>query len=314
AAAQANAPHGHIEDADTRERTRPAPQRARIPSSPPPGFEDNGPEATVASRGRAQTPAPSLPPPPTAATLSSAAETVTLPPQQNPMSLRPPKQSFEEATRIPQPLPPPLDSGRFVPGFDDEPLPFPSPLGDPEPRLRAKPSRGVWVGLAIIGLVATGAVALLTMAGGGDARGTLAVVSLPPGADVRVDGTGGTQQTPLTLTDVDPRQTHHVRVSKSGYDLWESDVKFPPGEREVRVQAVLMPIVGTLEISSTPPGAEAIVDGRIRGITPATVGDLPPNDDVVIELRLRGYKVARKTVSWSGKRKLAVSIPLEKAK
>ena len=78
--------------------------------------------------------------------------------------------------------------------------------------------------------------------------------------------------------------------------------------------AVLMPIVGTLEISSTPPGAEAIVDGRIRGITPATVSDLPPNDDVVIELRLRGYKVARQTVSWAGKRKLAVSIPLEKAK
>jgi hypothetical protein len=142
----------------------------------------------------------------------------------------------------------------------------------------------------------------------------LTVVSLPPGADVRIDGTGGTQQTPLTLADIDLRQTHHVRVSKAGYDLWESDVKFPAGEREVRVQAVLVPIVGTVEISSTPAGAEAIVNGRIRGITPTTVGDLPPNDDVVIELRLRGYKVAHNTVSWSGKRKLAVSIPLEKAK
>ncbi|HEY2747633.1 MAG TPA: PEGA domain-containing protein, partial [Polyangia bacterium] len=107
---------------------------------------------------------------------------------------------------------------------------------------------------------------------------------------------------------------HHVRVSKSGFDVWESDVKFPAGEREVRVQAVLVPTVGTVEIASTPPGAEAIVNGRIRGMTPTTVGDLPPNDDVVIELRLRGYKVAHKTVPWAGKRLLQLSIPLEKAK
>jgi len=45
-----------------------------------------------------------------------------------------------------------------------------------------------------------------------------------------------------------------------------------------------------------------------------TGGLLPPNDDVQIELRLRGYKVAHKTVSWGGKRQQAVSIPLEKAK
>jgi hypothetical protein len=124
----------------------------------------------------------------------------------------------------------------------------------------------------------------------------------------------GMEQTPLTLPAVDPRVSHHVRVSKSGYDVWEQDVKFPAGEREVRVQAVLMPTVGTVQIASTPPGAEAIVNGRIRGMTPTTVGDLPPNDDVVIELRLRGYRVAHKTVSWAGKRLIQVSIPLEKAR
>jgi hypothetical protein len=152
-------------------------------------------------------------------------------------------------------------------------------------------------------------------AGSGDSsRGSLSIVSLPPGAEVRVDGVAGQQMTPLTLPDVDPRASHHVRVSKSGYDVWESDVKFPSGEREVRVQAVLVPTVGTVDITSQPPGAEAVVNGRIRGVTPTTVGDLPPNDDVQIELRLRGYKVAHKTASWGGKRAIAVSIPLEKAK
>ena len=39
-------------------------------------------------------------------------------------------------------------------------------------------------------------------------------------------------------------------------------------------------------------------------MTPTTVGDLPPNDDVAIELRLRGYKVAHKTVRGREQRKV----------
>ena len=255
--------------------------------------------------------------------VSSAAETLAMPPSHNPLAAPKPsvRMSFDEPTRIPPAQPPPLDSGRFVPGLDDADADASSalsslPLGEPDAQPLRKRSRGgVYVALAILGVVVIGLVAAIVLAGsGGEGRGTLAVVSLPPGADVRVDGVAGSMPTPLTLPDVDPRAPHHVRVSKSGFDVWESDVKFPAGEREVRVQAVLVPTVGTVEIASTPAGAEAIVNGRIRGMTPTTVGDLPPNDDVVIELRLRGYRVAHKTVPWAGKRLLQLSIPLEKAK
>jgi hypothetical protein len=256
---------------------------------------------------------------------SNEAETLTLPPEQNPLASAAPKPaartSFDEPTRIPPAQPPPLDSGRFVPGLDDGDGDGHSalsslPLGEPGAHeLKRNGNRGVFVAIGILVVIALGAAAAVMFAGsGGETRGMLSVVSLPPGADVRVDGVATTQPTPVTLPDVDPRASHHVRVSKGGYDIWESDVKFPAGEREVRVQAVLVPTVGTVEITSTPPGAEAIVNGRIRGMTPTTVGDLPPNDDVVIELRLRGYKVAHKTASWAGKRLLQVSIPLEKAK
>jgi hypothetical protein len=335
APAQPNAPQATLEEADTRQRTRKAPARTPPPPTKP-SFTDDQPEPTVAARPQAQAQAatqaqqqqqshrpPSQKVQPLPAPMpqaSSAAATLTLSPSANPLgptnkpSMR---QSFEEPTRIPPAQPPPLDSGRFIPGLDDgngDALPFGSPLSEPDAQLRPRGNRGVYVALGILGLVAIGAVAAVTLAGPGDQRGTLSIVSLPPGADVRIDGVSGTQQTPLTMPDVDPRASHHVRVSKGGYDVWESDVKFPPGERELRMQMVLVPTVGTVEIASTPPGAEAIVNGRIRGMTPATVGDLPPNDDVVIELRLRGYKVAHKTVSWAGKRLLQVSIPLEKAK
>ncbi|MCU1280220.1 MAG: S-layer-like protein, partial [bacterium] len=324
-------PAATLDEADTRQRTRKAPPRPSPPPQPAAGFGDDAPEPTVSARPQQQQqqqqqPAAQPHRPPSqkvqplaapAPQASSAASTLQMPPSQNPLSTPKPsvRMSFDEPTRIPPAQPPPLDSGRFVPGLDEsDALSFGSPLGEPEPTLRPRSNRGVYVALGILGLVAIGGVAAVTLAGGGDGRGTLSIVSLPPGAEVRIDGVGGSQQTPLTLPDVDPRASHHVRVSRSGYDVWESDVKFPPGEHELRVQLVLVPTVGTVEIASTPSGAEAIVNGRIRGLTPTTVGDLPPNDDVVIELRLRGYKVAHKTVSWAGKRIVQVTIPLEKAK
>ena len=327
-AAQANAPVATLDEVDTKQRTRKAPPRPTPPppkpTPPPVTFANDAPEPTVAARGQAQGARPpsqkvqplAAPPPP-----SSAAETVNLAAAHNPVAAaaKPSvRMSFDEPTRIPPAQPPPLDSGRYVPGLED--LDGSSalsslPLG--EPGALRKPARtGVYVAAGILSLIAIAAAAAITFAGSGagDGRGTLAVVSLPPGAEVRVDGVAGQQMTPLKLADVDPRTSHHVRVSKSGFDVWEQDVKFPAGEHELSVQAVLVPTVGTVEIASQPPGAEAIVNGRIRGMTPTTVGDLPPNDDVQIELRLRGYRVAHKTVQWAGKRIVQVSIPLEKAK
>jgi hypothetical protein len=229
-----------------------------------------------------------------------------------------PKSSFDEPTRIPAPLPPPLESGRWEPGDLAQFAPHaaaPSAAAGAAPGLQRGRTRMWYVAAALIA-AALGVLLVMTWltVGGAAGRGTLSIVSLPAGAEVRVDGTGVSTVTPLTLGDVDRRQPHHVRVSKVGYDVWESDVKFPADEVEVRVQAVLVPTVGSLQITSTPAGAEVIVNGRVRGMTPTTVGDLPPNEDVLIELRLRGYKAAARTVTFAGKRSLVVSIPLEKAK
>lgn len=145
-------------------------------------------------------------------------------------------------------------------------------------------------------------------------RGAIDVVSSPGGATVRIDGTVLSKLTPTHITDVDTRQPHRLAVSLRGYDTWESPAKFDPGTRNLQLQAVLIPAVGTLTVTTTPPGAETIVNGRISGTTPAKVGDLPPNEDVTLELRLRGYKVVYRTLSWSGKRALSLNVALEKAR
>ncbi|MEO6950906.1 MAG: protein kinase [Polyangia bacterium] len=148
----------------------------------------------------------------------------------------------------------------------------------------------------------------------GPARGTAEVVSFPAGATVRVDGTVLPKSTPIRINDLDVKQPHHLSVSLRGYDTWESDVSFKDAERDVRLQAILAPAVGTIQISTVPSGAEAIVNQRIAGTTPTKVGDLPPNEDVTVELRLRGYKIVYETVPWKGKRALTISVPLEKAR
>ena len=165
-AAQPNAPEAPIDEVDTRQRTRKAvspPQGSLAP--PPPGgartrptparptpapstFAHDAVEPTVAARHQPAQPAPPAPhaqarppsqkvptiaPPPA----PGAAETVTLPPSQNPVAAAPKpsvRMSFDEPTRIPPAQPPPIDSGRFVPGLDEGDLGSALsslPLGEP---------------------------------------------------------------------------------------------------------------------------------------------------------------------------------------
>jgi hypothetical protein len=145
-------------------------------------------------------------------------------------------------------------------------------------------------------------------------RATLTVKSVPPGATVRIDGTVLPKVTPLEIHDLDPHVPHHLAVSLRGYELWENDVKFED-KHELTANSILTPTVGELEVDSEPRGAEVIVNNRISGVTPTTVHDLPPNEDVHVELRLRGYKAASKDYPWGDRRKLSTGkIVLEKAR
>ena len=84
-------------------------------------------------------------------------------------------------------------------------------------------------------------------------HGTIAVKSAPDGAEVRIDGALVSGKTPLTIENVDGRIAHRVRVSLNGYDSWEQDVHLENGQ--LALQLVLTPALGSLELTSTPPGA-----------------------------------------------------------
>jgi hypothetical protein len=53
--------------------------------------------------------------------------------------------------------------------------------------------------------------------------------------------------------------------------------------------------VATLHVTSTPPGAQVLVDGKPRGVAPATIDDLPPGRHEVVLRSAEG--TVRRTVS-----------------
>lgn len=53
--------------------------------------------------------------------------------------------------------------------------------------------------------------------------------------------------------------------------------------------------VATLHVTSTPPGAQVLVDGQPRGVAPATISDLPPGRHEVVLRTAEG--TVRRTVS-----------------
>jgi serine/threonine protein kinase len=108
------------------------------------------------------------------------------------------------------------------------------------------------------------------------------VVSSPKGAIATLDGQADTAcSTPCTL-EVAPGH-HSLELSKSGYDLERRDLDV--GSSAVEFPAVVMRAVeGTLMLSSDPPGAAVLVNGKRQAqVTPAQIQLAPGSYSVTVE-------------------------------
>jgi len=124
--------------------------------------------------------------------------------------------------------------------------------------------------------------------------GTLVVTSSPQGALITVDGGKG-QQAPWTYTDV-TTGSHLVQAFLSGYDTYAKIVNVPPGG-SARVEAVLIPLtnVGSLQVITSPGGADVYIDGVFKGASATTIGNLAAQKHFVL-LKLAGYEEWTDTV------------------
>ncbi len=118
--------------------------------------------------------------------------------------------------------------------------------------------------------------------------GSIRVSSIPNGALVSLDGQNG-QMAPWIYGDV-PVGIHMVQAYLSGYSPYTTQVSVEPGQTS-NVEAGLIPLgsVGTLQVISSPGGADLYVDDVYKGKTSLTVGNLASGNHTVV-LKLFGYQ------------------------
>jgi hypothetical protein len=166
-------------------------------------------------------------------------------------------------------------------------------------------------------------------AGLSGSTGSLYIISTPASAAIFVDSDAkGT--TPATLTGIAPG-THTVLLKKSGFPDYTTstavvagqvtaiDADLSKGPRDATPSAANtattapVPGEGSLSVGSTPPGAQVLVDGTVRGMTPAVIPGLSPGQHTVL-LKLDGYQEFNTTVSITEGKTTEFSTALAQAK
>ncbi len=176
------------------------------------------------------------------------------------------------------------------------------------PRDRARRMTIVALGCGIAAVAAL-MTALLTREPPAPTTVDVEIISIPPGARLTIDGTSrGT--TPYKLEGGKMDAKVQIRIELDRHQTWTREVTL----RERRVVASLDPIVGTLVVTSAPPGADVHWNGGLTlGRTPLELPDRDPFLDGYVEVRKVGYKASRQPVSWGGRRRVEVAVELVKA-
>lgn len=128
--------------------------------------------------------------------------------------------------------------------------------------------------------------------------GSVVVTTEPPGASVFMDGTfSGVTETgrPLEITNLTPG-SHRIFVSGKNYEDYEAVTMVSGGSItpvNIRMNPSPMPqACGVLMLTSDPAGAEIVIDGQMRGTTPATI-DTVCSGRHTYSLSLPGYQEYR---------------------
>ncbi|HQD26136.1 MAG TPA: PEGA domain-containing protein, partial [Methanoculleus thermophilus] len=135
------------------------------------------------------------------------------------------------------------------------------------------------------------------------ATGFLYVSSTPSGASIYVDGIYK-GVTPLEYSEISAG-SHQVKITRSGYYDHTQTTSVTAG-KTATVSATLSPIpqapvTGTLDVRSTPSGANIYIDGEYKGVTPKVISGLSEGSHQVKITRNGYYDYTRTTSVTAGK-------------
>jgi len=116
---------------------------------------------------------------------------------------------------------------------------------------------------------------------------SLTITSIPQGGDILIDDI---QYARSPAIDIPVScEVHAIGVRMDGYSDYASYVRFESGNHsDITADLRRLPDRGLVTIRSEPPGGELFVDGKARGVTPVTAGNLLPGRHEIL-VRKTGY-------------------------
>jgi len=128
--------------------------------------------------------------------------------------------------------------------------------------------------------------------------GSISIGSAPAGASVYMDSTYQGVTNPsggFTLNNV-PSGSHILKLTASGYNDWIETAYVNPNANtyvpivmtSIGPNPTPVPAAGSINIVSTPAGAEIFIDNIFRGYTPGTINEIDPRQHQIL-LKYTGY-------------------------
>jgi hypothetical protein len=144
------------------------------------------------------------------------------------------------------------------------------------------------------------------------AYGSIQVTSYPSGATATLDGQSW-KYTPCTFTSVIAGSSHTVQVSMSGYQPYTTTAYVFGGQTSY-VNTNLVPNppypnTGSLNVATTPNGADIYVDGRYMAQSPSVIPGLIPGSHS-LRLHKAGYDESVNSFTVSAGQQTTVSVTM----
>ena len=137
--------------------------------------------------------------------------------------------------------------------------------------------------------------------------GSIDVTSIPSGASFYLDGSyKGTA--PKTISEVSTG-SHTIKITKSGYEDYNEQVTVTAEETKT-VIAELVKQTGSIDVTSTPSGADIYLDGSNKGTTPKTISKVSAGSHT-IKVTAGGYEDYSKRVTVTAGETASIFVELE---
>ena len=116
---------------------------------------------------------------------------------------------------------------------------------------------------------------------------------------------------PLADLATPPDLTSVVAVTPVDAGAKEKPHTAAASSKSISAEDKQRPSEGQVLIRSEPPGATVLLDKEEIGVTPLILTERTPGEDFKVELKLEGFKKARKRIKWKDKDRLDIKVKLQ---